>query len=395
MPEDVALLQQLGVNAYRFSVAWPRVMPEGKGRVNVQGLDFYERLVDALLAAEIAPMITLYHWDLPLALQAQYGGWLHRDVAQLFADYAEQVVRRLGDRVSWWMTINEPWSVAVHGYAWGNHPPHAQDSAKTLQVAHHLLLAHGFAVERMRQQHTPAMKIGIALNLSPIYPADHRAATLQAAYNARVWYNFWMLDPLFRGQYPEALATQEALAAVIQSHDLKVIAARLDFLGVNYYSRLVVKAASSPSTDILTGFTPVIPVPEASYSQMGWETYAEGLRDILATIHDQYHPPQLLVTENGAAYTDEYTDLSERIQDHRRVAYLQEHLAALQRALQQGIPIKGYCAWTLMDNFEWTDGYHQRFGLAAVHPVTRRRILKESGHWYAHFIAAQRVSHVT
>ncbi|MBA3826111.1 MAG: beta-glucosidase [Ktedonobacterales bacterium] len=390
MAEDVALLARLGVQAYRFSIAWPRIFPTGEGQINLRGLDFYERLVDALLAANISPLVTLYHWDLPLALQTRYQGWLHRDVAQIFADYAEQVARRLGDRVSWWTTVNEPWSIAVHGYVLGIHPPHQQDKGQALQAAHHMLLAHGLAVPRIRQHCRPAAKVGIALNLSPVYPADQREATAQAVRQADIWYNRWLLDPLFQGNYPPEAASQAALASVIQPQDLAHIATPIDFLGVNYYSRLVVQPATTPATDLLTGFTSVVPVPEASYSHMGWETYADGLQDILLRVHHAYHPSALLITENGAAFTDEVVRHGQLVRDQRRVAYLQEHIAAMQRAIQLGAPVRGYCAWTLMDNFEWVDGYQQHFGLASVAPHTLERTLKESGQWYAKFIATQR-----
>jgi len=389
MPEDVALLAQLGVNAYRFSLAWPRIMPDGEGAVNPKGLDFYDRLVDALLAAGITPQATLYHWDLPLALQDRYGGWLHRRTAYAFADFAEQVARRLGDRVSYWMTLNEPWSVAVQSYVLGRHPPFHQDIAHALQVAHHLLLAHGLAAPRLRQASGPTAKIGIALNLTPVYPADPRPATRQAVQQADLWYNRWLLDPLFTGRYSDAVQRQLASLAVVEAHDMDAIATPLDFLGVNYYSRLVVQPGGEMAGP-LTGYSQVAPVPEASYSQMGWETFATGLYDIVMRVHHDYHPAAILVTENGVAYTDPDMLAGQPIRDSRRITYLQDHIAAMQSAYQAGAPIQGYSAWTLFDNFEWTDGYSRRFGLIAVDRATQQRALKESGRWYAHFIATQR-----
>jgi beta-glucosidase len=391
MPEDVALLAQLGVNSYRFSVSWPRVLPEGEGAINAPGLDFYDRLVDQLLAADIAPMVTLYHWDLPLALQQRYGGWLDRRTALAFAEFAEAVARRLGDRVPWWATLNEPWTVTVFGYLLGKHPPHQQDAAQALQVAHHLLLAHGLALPRIRQWGTPEASVGIALNLMPVYPADQREATQGAAHAADLWYNRWFLDPLFRGAYPEAIQRElDARAIAVTPDDLRAIAAPLDFLGVNYYSRLVVRPATTVATGPLTGYSQVVPVPEASYSRMGWETFATGLRDMLVRIYRDYQPPAILVTENGAAFDDTAARAGWQIQDRRRIAFLQEHIEAMQTAFQLGVPLRGYYAWTLFDNFEWTDGYDQRFGLMAIDRLTQSRYLKESGRWYAHFIATQR-----
>jgi len=392
MPDDVALMAGLGITAYRFSLAWPRIMPDGEGRLNAKGLDFYDRLVDALLAAGVTPQATLYHWDLPTALQDRYGGWLSRHTAHAFADYAGQVARRLGDRVPYWMTLNEPWSVTIQGYVLGRHPPFQQDNAQALQVAHHLLLAHGWATQRLRQELGAGARIGVALNLTPIYPADPRPATQQAVRQADLWHNRWFLDPLFTGRYPDEIERQLAPLAVVEASDLDTIATPLDFLGVNYYSRAVVRPADAetPGAGPLTGYAQVTPVPEASYSQMGWETYATGLYDILLRVHHDYHPLALLVTENGVAYTDPDMVSGQPIRDSRRIAFLQEHIAAMQSAYQAGVPIQGYSAWTLFDNFEWTDGYSRRFGLIAVDQATQRRSLKESGRWYANFIATQR-----
>jgi len=390
MPADVALLAQLGVNAYRFSVAWPRIMPDGAGAINPKGFDFYDRLVDQLLAAGIAPLVTLYHWDLPLALQQRYGGWLDRRTAYAFAEYAEHVARRLGDRVAWWMTVNEPWSIAVHSYVKGKHPPLQCDNAQALQAAHHLLLAHGLAVPRIRQHSQPGAAIGISLNLSPVYPADQREATLQAARNADLWHNRWLLDPLFHGAYPAEMQQAGTMPGVIELGDMPTIAAPLDFVGISYYSRLVVRPAPGNLTGPLTGYEQVIPVPEASYSQMGWEIFAEGLSDILLRLHREYHPPALLVTENGVAFDDAALPAGDQIRDRRRIDFLREHIVAMQTARQLGVPVRGYCAWTFMDNFEWVDGYQQQFGLVAVNRTTQQRTIKESGRWYTHFIATQR-----
>jgi beta-glucosidase len=390
MPEDVALLAQLGVNAYRFSVAWSRVIPDGEGAINPTGLDFYDRLVDRLLAAGITPLVTLYHWDLPLALEERYGGWLDRRTAYAFAEYTEQVARRLGDRVCWWMTVNEPWSIAVQSYIEGKHPPHHQNRAEALQVAHHLLLAHGLAIPRLRHNGQPDTKVGISLNLSPVYPADHRDVTQVAARTADLWHNRWLLDPLFRGTYAAELLHEDAIPFDIAADDLSIIATPVDFVGISYYSRLVVRQASAPAHGPLTGYAQVIPVPEASYSQMGWEIFAEGLSDILLRVHRDYHPPAIIVSENGVAFNDTAMPLGDRLRDRRRIEFLQRHIDAMRTAQCLGAPVRGYCVWTFMDNFEWTDGYQQQFGLVAVNQTTQQRWLKESGRWYARFIATQR-----
>lgn len=390
MPEDVALLAHLGVNAYRFSIAWPRVLPTGEGQVNAAGLDFYDRLVDRLLGVGITPMATLYHWDLPLALQERYGGWLDRRTAYAFAEYADVVARRLGDRIRWWMTINEPWSIVVLGYLRGIHPPFRTDPAQALQAAHHLLVAHGLAVPRLREMSAPGTQIGISLNLSPVYPADQREATQRAAQEADLWQNRWLLDPLFRGAYPAAMQQGGALPHAIAPDDMATIATPLDYVGISYYSRAVVRSTAHAAAGPLTGFEQVVPVPEASYSQMGWEIYAAGLGDLLLRLHRNYHPAAIVVTENGVAFNDGAMPTGDTIQDRRRIDFLREHINAMHTAYQLGVPLRGYCAWTFMDNFEWMDGYHQQFGLVAVNRATQQRTIKESGRWYAQYIAMQR-----
>jgi beta-glucosidase len=388
MSEDVALLQNLGVNAYRFSIAWSRVMPEGTGYVNPKGLDFYDRLVDTLLQANITPLATLYHWDLPLSLQQRYGGWVDRRAAYAFADFAEHVSRRLGDRVSKWMTVNEPWSIAVLGYVRGEHPPYVQDWKQALQVAHHLLLAHGLAVPRLRRYSRPDTEVGISLNVSPVYPADRRVETSRAVHAADLWHNRWLLDPIFFGVYPKELESDAVPVCGSQPEDLATIAAPLDFVGISYYSRLVVRPPLEETRGPFQGYEQVIPVPEASYSQMGWEIFANGLHDTLLRVHRDYHPPAIVVTENGVAFNDA-ARAGELVQDRRRVDFLREHIAAMHRARQMGVPVRGYCVWTLIDNFEWTHGYQPQFGLIALNRVTQQRNIKESGRWYRHFISLQ------
>jgi len=391
MPEDVALMARLNLTAYRFSLSWPRILPEGRGALNERGLDFYDRLVDALLARGIAPVATLYHWDLPLALHEQ-GGWLSRETAFAFADYAEILARRLGDRIAWWITLNEPWCSAFLGYGLGIHAPGIQQPQAAVTAAHHLLLAHGLAVPRIRSHARADARVGIALNLTPISAADDRAETAQGVERADVLHNRWLLDPLFHARYPERLFADLAVAPpAMEREDMALIAAPLDFLGVNYYSRALIRApqrvrGQRPSAD---AYEYVAPVPEASYTQMAWEIYPRGLTEALVRVHRDDAPRLILVTENGAAFDDQW-DGRDHIPDKRRAQYLSEHVHVLEEALRQGVPLGGYFVWSLLDNFEWIDGYRQRYGLVYVDYATQRRIIKASGRWYAAFIAAQR-----
>jgi beta-glucosidase len=388
--EDVALMAELGLNAYRFSLAWPRILPEGTGAVNQRGLDFYDRLVDALLEKDIQPLATLYHWDLPLPLY-QRGGWLSRETAYAFADYAEVVARRLGDRVKWWLTHNEPWCSAFLGYGVGIHAPGVRDVQSACVVAHHVLLSHGLALPRMRVHAQPNAQMGIALNLYPIYPADDTPETQAAAARADAFCNRWFLDPLYQAKYPEGFFADLGVAGpTIEAGDLATIAAPTDFLGVNYYSRKVVRAlppGASKDPFAPGGYEEVV-VPGAAYTQMGpgWEIYPQGLRDVLARVHREYQPGQMLVTENGAAFEDKWNG-DGRVPDLERAEYLRQHLEAMGQALAQGVPLGGYFLWSLLDNFEWAEGYSKRFGIVYVDYQTQRRVVKDSGHWYADFIA--------
>lgn len=385
--EDVELLAQLGVSAYRFSVAWPRVLPAGTGAVNNRGLDFYDRLVDALLERHITPLITLYHWDLPAALQRD-GGWLNRGTAHAFADYAEVVARRLGDRVRWWITLNEPWVVATLGHGQGLHAPGIADPQAAATAGHHLLLSHGLGIARLRGVLAPDAQIGIALNLSPIYAADDLLETREQVQEADITQNEWFLRPVFTGAYPERLFSLLGVQPpAIEAGDMETIAAPLDFLGVNYYARHIYSTPVRPPTSrIERRPQPVVPVPGASYTEMGWEVYPAGLADALRQVYAAYHPPALLVTENGAAFDEADASANGDIQDDQRIAYLQSHIQALARVRHEGIPVRGYFVWTLLDNFEWTDGYRPRFGLVAVDRQTLARRMKASGRWYAAFL---------
>jgi beta-glucosidase len=378
---DLDLMQRLGVHAYRFSVAWPRVIPDGTGAVNERGLDFYDRLVDGLLARGIEPFATLYHWDLPQPLQ-DAGGWPWRGIVEPFVAYADAVTRRLGDRVSAYATLNEPWCSAVLGYDFGAHAPGLQDRALGLRAAHHLLLAHGEALPVMRAN-APRAKHGIVLNLNPGYPASDAPADAEAARRFDGFFNRWYLDPLLLGRYPEDLwAGYGADVPDVADGDLAAIARPLDFLGVNYYNRTILAADDGPR-----GVRPVDAPADAEHTEMGWEVFPQGLTDLLVRIHREYPLPPVYLTENGAAYRDAVVD--GRVDDPERVRYLDRHLRALHAAMAQGVDVRGYFAWSLMDNFEWAHGYGKRFGLVHVDYATQDRTPKTSATWYASAIAAQ------
>jgi len=389
--EDLERLRWLGVNAYRFSTAWPRVLPTGRGPAHAAGLDFYSRLVDALLGAGITPYLTLNHWDLPQALQ-DAGGWPARATAFAFADYADQVARRLGDRVRFWVTHNEPWCVATLGYEEGAHAPGGRNPQDGLRAAHHLLLSHGLAAERIRAV-APGAQVGIVLNLSPGWPATDSEADRDAARQFDGLFNRWYLDPLFRGRYPaDAIADRVRRGHLPASElpflaegDLARISAPLDYLGVNYYGRTIVTAGQD-------GQPRAVPAaPPAELTEMGWEVHPEGLASVLQRLVREYAPPALYITENGAAFADPPA-AGGRIADPRRVSYLREHLVAAHQALSSGVPLAGYFAWTLLDNFEWNQGYTKRFGLFGVDFATGERTPKDSAFWYRETIAAQAVA---
>jgi beta-glucosidase len=383
--EDVALMKELGLHAYRFSMSWPRLLPEGRGRVNPAGLDFYGRLVDALLEAEIEPFITLYHWDLPQALQDQ-GGWPTRATAQAFVEYADMATHRLGDRVKHWITLNEPFVSAMVGYLEGRHAPGHSDLDEALAAAHHLLLAHGWVVPVIRRN-SPGAQVGITLNLSGQTPASPSAADRAAAWQQDGVINRWFLDPLSARGYPEDIVRHYGNPMdFVQAADLEAIAAPLDFLGVNYYARGVVRSNVVPEAE--NAPRTVFPNPERT--EMGWEVYPEGLYEMLGRLHFDYRFPALYVTENGAAYPDQIGPEGQ-VDDPLRVVFLKEHLAAAARAIAAGVPLRGYFAWSLMDNFEWAHGYSKRFGLMYVDYSTQRRVLKTSAHWYRQVIAANAV----
>lgn len=380
--DDVALMQQIGLHAYRFSVAWSRVLPQGVGPVNAKGLDFYSRLVDELLNAGIQPYLTLYHWDTPQALQDR-GGWQNPDSVWWFADYADLMTRHLGDRVRHWTTHNEPWIVAFVGYFYGSHPPGISDITTTYQVAHHLLMAHGAAAPIIRQN-APNAQVGISLNLNPIYPGGPESEHLSATYRRDGALNRWMLDPLFKGVYPaDMVALLEPYLPPIELTAVHAAAVPLDFLGVNYYLRDVVLHDDHELPLQVRHISP----EGAAKTALGWEIFPEGLTTLLVRLQQDYAPPALYITENGAAFDDEVS-ADGTVSDPQRIAYLKSHLAAVAEAIAQGATVKGYFAWSLMDNFEWSHGYSKRFGLIYVDYATQQRIPKQSAWYYRDQILA-------
>jgi beta-glucosidase len=384
-PEDIALMRELGLGGYRFSIAWPRIFPTGSGRPNAEGLDFYRRLIDELHAAGIVPYVTLYHWDLPQALQDR-GGWRNRDTALRFGEYAHTVVSELGAGVQHWLTINEPWVVGFLGHWLGVHAPGARDLPLALLASHTLLLAHGEGMSALRAEMQPGDEAGIALNLAPCQPAGDSNADLEAAEREDGFLNRWFLDALFRGRYPEDMVRLYGDAMPeIAPGDMELISQPTDVLGINYYTRSLV--AYDPQTLPLQ--TQRVVPPGARVTAMGWEVYPEGLYQVLTRVHADYAPRRMLVTENGAAYDDVVVDGA--IDDADRETYLREHLLQAYRAVEEGVPLGGYFVWSLLDNFEWARGYGKRFGVIYVDYATQERIVKRSGRWYAEVTRENRV----
>ena len=387
--EDVGLMAELGLSAYRFSVSWPRVQPTGRGPVDRRGLGFYSRLVDGLLERGIEPWLTLYHWDLPQALE-DAGGWPERDTAGRFADYAALVHGALGDRVRVWTTLNEPWCSAFLGYASGEHAPGRQEPAAALRAGHHLLLGHGLAAQVLR---AVGAKVALSLNLYPVQPAG--PADADAARRIDGLQNRFFLDPVLRGAYPADVIADLAPVTdldFVEPGDLALIAQPLDALGVNYYSRHVVRAGAGESRPGPAGRLLPTPHPGADdigfadagtqRTAMGWEIHAAGLVDVLTRVATEYAAPPLYVTENGAAFADTVT-ADGRVHDRERTAYLAAHLYACRDAVAAGVDLRGYFVWSLLDNFEWAWGYDMRFGLVHVDFASQRRRLKDSALWYA------------
>jgi beta-glucosidase len=380
--EDIGLMHALGLNAYRFSVAWARVMPAGTGAVNPAGLDFYRRLVDGLLAAGIRPCLTLYHWDLPAALEDR-GGWLNPDSANWFADYAAVVQAALGDRVAMWATFNEPWVVMDAGYLHGCHAPGHRSRAEAAQVAHNLLRAHAAGLATLRA--AGAGEIGIVLNLEPKHPASAAPADRAAALRADAYMNGFFLDTLLTGAYPALLpglfgADWPATPAA----DLESIRQPLDWIGINYYTRSVVR--HDPQAGFLAAAA--LRRPDAPHMDTGWEVYPAGLGEVLDRVWQLARPLPIYITENGAAFPDVPPAAGGRVEDSLRIDYLLAHLREAQAALARGIDLRGYFVWSLLDNLEWAEGLSLRFGIVRVDPASQERSIKASGHRYAAIIRA-------
>ena len=381
-PDDVAVMRELGLRSYRFSVSWSRILPEGTGGVNENGLDFYRRLVDELLAAGIQPMITLYHWDLPAALDDR-GGWLNRDVSWWFADYANVLFRALDDRVPMWVTLNEPWVVSDGGYLNGVLAPGHRNHFEAPIASHNLLRAHAAAVEAYRA--CGKNQIGLVVNLEPKSPASDSEEDAAAVVRADAYMNRYYLDPLFFGSYPAVLREMFGEAwPDIPVWDFDALRQPFDFLGINYYKRGITKHDPSVPIERATR----VHNPRGTHTELGWEVYAPGLTDILTWVTERYGRMPLYVTENGAAFYDPPVAEHGRIDDPLRVDYYRAHLRAVLDAIDCGADVRGYFAWSLLDNYEWSEGYSKRFGLVHVDYATQQRTIKASGKFYADVIRA-------
>lgn len=378
--EDVLLMKSLGLNAYRFSISWSRVLPQGRGQVNARGLDFYRRLVDALREAGIKPMATLYHWDLPAALD-DLGGWLNPDVQHWFAEYADVMFRALDDYVELWSTLNEPWVVTDGGYLHGPLAPGHRNIYEAPRATHHLMLSHARAVQAYRS--AGKHQIGLVVNLEPRYPASQSEEDLAATARAEAYMNRQYLDPVFHGSYP-----QEVIEGFgegwpeIPAADFDLLREPFDFLGVNYYTRGITRADESVVVERATR----VKNPRAAYTETGWEVFPQGLTDVLVWVRERYGDIPIYITENGAAFYDPPVAEGGVIEDPLRVAYYRSHIAAVRTAREQGVDVRGYFAWSLLDNFEWALGYAKRFGIVHVDYETQQRTPKASARFYSEVI---------
>ena len=376
--QDIALMRRLGLKAYRFSIAWTRVLPAGRGRINPKGIDFYDRLIDSLCAANIEPFLTLYHWDLPQALQDE-GGWENRDTGLAFADYSALMVKHLGDRVKYWTTFNEPSVVAFDGNLSGEHAPGNRDPRIAYQVAHNLMVAHGLGVQAIRSADSK-VQAGIVLNLWMADPATDSPEDIAEARAAWDRSESLFLDPIFKGYYSPAVydLVGENMPK-LQDGDMALISQELDYVGINFYSRNLVSATQEIDT-----------VPGSEYTEMGWEVCAPAMRRMLVKINNEYRLPPIYITENGAAFKDEVS-ADGKIHDPRRLDYLKQHFIQTRHAMQDGVDVRGYMVWSLMDNFEWGHGFTKRFGLIRVDYETQQRTFKDSGEWYAEVIRTNQI----
>ncbi len=367
---DVALMSELGFDAYRFSIAWPRIVPEADGAVNTKGLDFYDKLVEELLGAGIRPLPTLYHWDLPQYLE-DANGWVNRDTAYRFADYAEAVVRRLGDRVDTYTTLNEPFVSANHGYVTGEHAPGRTSMAEGFAASHHLLLGHGLAAERIRAT-APSSRVAIVINFTPAEPATDSEADRAETERQNDLENRWYADPIAGLGYPAKTAEHyEWDYSEVHDGDMALISAPIDLLGINFYTRSIVSADNS-----------YVAPPDTPRNTMGWEIHPPSLGSLLRELHARYKFRSYLITENGCPMPDDKRD-GERIIDDDRLAYVRDHIAQVHAAIQEGVPMEGYLVWSLFDNFEWAWGYGPTFGIIEVDYQTQERIPKKSALWFS------------
>lgn len=395
--EDVAIMAEMGVDAYRLSISWPRVLPEGRGKVNQAGLDFYIELVDCLLEAGITPYVTLFHWDMPQALDDEYQGFLSRQCAYDFAEYVEVVVQALGDKVKHWITLNEPWEHGFFGYVTGKHAPGKTKPWRFLTVMHNQFLAHGLAVSKIRKA-CPTAQVGITLSFTPIYPKTTSAKDQQACDIANELVNKITLDPLLKGHYPNTLWRKFSwFRPQIEQGDWKLIQQDLDFIGINNYSREF--AYYSPWVPVLNAWVEGqddLPDSEfklqgVQYTSMGWEVYPQGMADVLTWFREDYGNPKVLITENGAAFNDRVKN--GEVKDDKRIEFLSQYMKAAKQAIEQGSNLHGYFIWSLLDNFEWAAGYDKQFGLVHVNRDTQQRTVKQSGWWYKQLIDANKQAH--
>jgi beta-glucosidase len=395
--EDVALLKQMGARAYRFSIAWPRVMPKGRGEVNPQGLAYYKRLVSLLRDAGITPMATLYHWDLPQALHDE-GGWMNRRTAQDFAAFAGVMFDALGENVPFWFTVNEPWCASILSHAIGEHAPGEKDLNRAITVAHHLLLGHGLAMTEFRKRKLGG-QIGMAPNVDWREPYSQDPEDIAACERGLDWFNRWFIDPIYHGRYPAAMVARYAelgIRAPIEHGDMATISQRPDMLGINYYTGSFAKAPANPLTlrpgdsaqkqmDALRNLD-TVNVPGFAKTHIDWPIFPEGFTKVLMWLRDEYGNPPVFITENGACDNTQ-VGYDGQVHDALRVEYMHRHVIALHRAIRSGCDIRGYMAWSLLDNFEWAYGYGKRFGLVHVDFGTQQRTPKDSYHWYSQLIA--------
>jgi beta-glucosidase len=387
-PEDIALMKQMNLRSYRYSIAWPRIQPSGSGASNQKGIDFYKRLTDAVLGAGMRPLVTLFHWDLPQTLEDR-GGWPNRDTAARFADYVEIVIEALGDRINTWAIFNEPWVFTHVGYAEGRHAPGKTDFELFLKSAHTVNLAQGDAFRAIKAI-APKSKVGTAFSMSPATPRTSSPEDAAAAGRFDAFNNVWFLETALRGRYPEAFVHGTPLEAMgFQSGDEKRMIAPLDYIGVNYYFRRLVSASTSATSTTAApsnvsydamGFA-IAMGKGGPLTEIGWEVYPRGLYDIVQRVSKDYKLP-IEITENGCSYGD-YPDANGRVADNRRIDYYREHLRELARAIRDGADVRGYHAWSILDNFEWAEGYTQRFGLVYIDFPTQRRYIKDSAKWFS------------